>query len=341
VGALASVGLRAAGEHGRVVDMPGLRRIGDTVTASQLTELHVDIAHVDDQGNAIDTTRLGQQPQVYHTLGWLRPKLIHGQAVWAVVWNAEAHAWVPWERKKEQPTGVAKYRRLHALVGALFGLFLIVHLSILATTVSPARFDSAARSLHQWTRQVPGLEAVAVIVPLVILLTGGLHLLIKARLRFNVDKYKRGGRWRYFLQRISALILLVFLLMHVSMFSRFGLHQVYQFTHWRVLDAYAAQGLYDAANPLRSLLQGLYAPLGSTKGTTWQGYASLTVCGLGLMAAVYHLANGLWTGAMIWGLCESNQARQICKWGCNIFGILLLTLASAVVFGCLTAGTAL
>ena len=47
---------------------------------------------------------------------------------------------------------------------------------------------------------------------------------------------------------------------------------------------------------------------------------------LGTAAVVYHLANGLWTGTIAWGLTQSAVSQQRSLWAFSAFGIMLLLL---------------
>ena len=68
--------------------------------------------------------------------------------------------------------------------------------------------------VHATLRQTPWLE-VLVFLPLATLVPFGLYLLFKAGLRYNVKKCKRGGKLRFFLQRVSAVVILGFIAFHL------------------------------------------------------------------------------------------------------------------------------
>lgn len=98
IGALASVGLRACGNDGRFIDLPGLRELPDKITPQDLTDLGIKISYQTD----------GRQPDpadIIHSLGWVRPRLIGGAAVLPVLWSNKENAWIPVDRKKEHPLG--------------------------------------------------------------------------------------------------------------------------------------------------------------------------------------------------------------------------------------------
>jgi len=95
IGALSAVGLRAGGQDGRVIDMPGLRELTDRVAAGELTKLGIDLAH--------EGPRPASADDAYATLGWVRPRMVSGRAVLPVLWSEEHNAWIPVDRKRGRP----------------------------------------------------------------------------------------------------------------------------------------------------------------------------------------------------------------------------------------------
>jgi hypothetical protein len=100
IGALASVGLRAGGNNGRFVDLPGLRQLGEMVSQQDLDRLGIEIQHVSAQENRKDYHCHILAGARYKTLDWVRPQLIEGKAVWLVQWSDEHDAWISVDRKK-------------------------------------------------------------------------------------------------------------------------------------------------------------------------------------------------------------------------------------------------
>lgn len=99
IGAMASVGLRADGNYGRFVDMPGLRQLGECVSGEQLKAMGIQVMH---KGEAT-AGKPANGKSVYKTLGWVRPQLSNGRAILSVEWSDDEHAWVPVDRKKIHP----------------------------------------------------------------------------------------------------------------------------------------------------------------------------------------------------------------------------------------------
>jgi hypothetical protein len=97
IGALASVGLRAKGENGRFLDLPGLRSLGGQTTIAELNGLGIEVKH-----HAKSSAASGDA-LVYKTMNWVRPRLSGGGPVWDVEWSEHEHAWIPLDRKKSRP----------------------------------------------------------------------------------------------------------------------------------------------------------------------------------------------------------------------------------------------
>ena len=142
--------------------------------------------------------------------------------------------------------GLRTPRQLHAGVGFFLIGFLLVHLSICFTGINPQRYQSTVDRLEAALAQVPGSLLLVVFLPLAVQLSSGLYLLAKHGIKYNVKKCNRGGKLRFYLQRVSALLLLAFLLIHVGTLHRWGLHQLYTLTHISALQRYADNGLFHA-----------------------------------------------------------------------------------------------
>jgi hypothetical protein len=95
IGALSAVGLRAGGQDGRVIDMPGLRELPDRVSAGELMTLGIGLAH--------EGLRPASPGDAYATLGWVRPRMVAGRAVLPVTWSEQHNAWIPVDRKRSRP----------------------------------------------------------------------------------------------------------------------------------------------------------------------------------------------------------------------------------------------
>ena len=96
IGALGSVGLRADGNEGRFIDLPGLRDLPERVAAHTFQEMQIQLQY---KCNG----RTPQPEDMYDTLGWVRPRLTDGKPVLFVEWSNDKDAWIPLDRKKSRP----------------------------------------------------------------------------------------------------------------------------------------------------------------------------------------------------------------------------------------------
>jgi hypothetical protein len=107
IGALGSVGLRASGNEGRFLDLPGLRDLGECTRLEELARIGICVEHetsVDAGANAErQHAPADGQNTMYMTLNWVRPRLAGGRAVWPVRWSSEHDAWIPVDQKKSRP----------------------------------------------------------------------------------------------------------------------------------------------------------------------------------------------------------------------------------------------
>ncbi|MBW8015324.1 MAG: hypothetical protein FVQ82_03990 [Planctomycetes bacterium] len=94
IGALGSVGLRAGGNDGRFIDMPGLRDLPQRVSKADLSDIGVEIEYAGCLHEPLDDA-------VCDTLGWARPGLKNGKAVLKVEWSEKENVWIPVDRKKK------------------------------------------------------------------------------------------------------------------------------------------------------------------------------------------------------------------------------------------------
>ncbi len=220
--------------------------------------------------------------------------------------------------------GLLRPRRMHALCGLWMAAFLAAHLAIALTGWSPAAYRQNIDAIQGAIAHVPGFTLIAIFIPLGFQAASGLYLLRKEGMKFGVKKCNRGGKLRFFLQRVTGLAILAFLLFHVGTLHAWGLHAVYQATHLGALDRYAAGGLFQAGDAaFRSTVEGF----GGSCGTSAAGNALVAALSLlGIWATAFHAANGAWSGGVIWGLLPTPESKR--RWGRLAIAIGVLLLAA-------------
>jgi len=234
-------------------------------------------------------------------------------------------------------------RRLHSLSGVVpIGVFMMIHLTTNASVVwGMAKGDAYGVHPGAYTFQhevnfihsMPGLLLIEIFG---LWLPIAFHAILGAYYattgKSNVQHYSRQNNWRYTLQRLTAWIGLVFIFWHVATL-RWG---------WTFL---LPEGVkWDAAyagSTLAAIFQGRYAEAGVAMSPDVEASfaAAAIVSGaymIGVSALVFHLANGLWTAAITWGITLSARAQQ--RWGyvCAAIGVGLMGLAWAAIIGYMT-----
>jgi succinate dehydrogenase / fumarate reductase cytochrome b subunit len=174
--------------------------------------------------------------------------------------------------------------RLFSLSGLVpVGAFLVVHLLTNASVLGgPEAFQSRVNLIHSLGPLLVPIEWAFIFLPMLFHATVG--FIIIANGMPNVGSYPYVGNVRYTLQRASGMIAFVFILGHVL--------------HLHGLGTPLGGGQFDPHHASSSAAVALRSPLVSIL------YA------VGILAAVYHFANGLWTLGITWGLWTSPAAMR-------------------------------
>ena len=190
-------------------------------------------------------------------------------------------------------------RRLHSLCGIVpIGAFLIFHLSANASVLlGPEVFEKNVEPIGAMPLPllVP-LEMTFIFLPLAF--HAILGVVIWRTAQNNVSAYHYPSNVRYVLQRITGIIALVFILFHVWSL------------HW--LGAWLCGGWYDHTRAFDSTVQ-----------TIERWWFVRPLYALGITCSVYHLANGVWTSLITWGITTGPNAQRKAGYVCAVFGVIL------------------
>ncbi|MEW6198681.1 MAG: succinate dehydrogenase [Planctomycetota bacterium] len=182
-------------------------------------------------------------------------------------------------------------RRLHSLTGIIpVGVFLINHLLANSTAfLGSGHFNHHIELIHSlpW---LLAIEIVFIFIPLAF--HGAYGVLIAWQGKLNQNQYPYMDNWRYTLQRVTAWITIVFLLVHLAHF---------RFAHWfGVMEYKAAHDDPGFFFFTKAGFHGLWLPL----------WLWMVVYAIGLTAAVYHFCNGIVTFCITWGITTGVAARK-------------------------------
>ena len=174
--------------------------------------------------------------------------------------------------------------RLFSLSGLIpVGAFLVVHLLTNASVLGgPGAFQSRVDMIHSLGPLLVPIEWAFIFLPMLFHATVG-FVIISNGLP-NVGSYAYMGNVRYTLQRATGMIAFVFILGHIWQL------------HW--MGSAFGGGRFDPHHATSSTAAALASPLATIL------YA------IGILATVFHFANGLWTLGITWGLWTSPAAMR-------------------------------
>jgi len=171
------------------------------------------------------------------------------------------------------------YRRLHSLLGVIpIGLFVVQHLIINHFAVYGEDSFNKAASFMGNLPFVLVLEIFVIYLPILFHAILGVYIVFVAK--NNPGRYGFFRNWMFFLQRITGIITFIFIIVHV----------------WQTRIQVAMGGV----EVNYSLMEGIL-----TQPLYFWFYI------IGVIATVFHLANGLWGFAVSWGIIQSPRSQQI------------------------------
>lgn len=196
-------------------------------------------------------------------------------------------------------------RRLHSLSGVVpLGAYVLFHLFENASARRGAEaFNQTVRALAE----IPYLYALEILLIGAPILYHGIYgLYITSSSRPNIASYPYGRNWAYFWQRLSGVIAFAFILFHV----------------WTT----RVDALFFKQRDIT--FQDMHLML--SRPEIFALYA------IGVLAVVYHFANGLWSFSITWGLVRTRAAqRRMAGWSVALFvflSIISIDIMSAFVW---------
>ncbi|MHB8902229.1 MAG: succinate dehydrogenase/fumarate reductase transmembrane subunit [Thermoguttaceae bacterium] len=212
-------------------------------------------------------------------------------------------------------------RRLHSLTGLIpIGGYLAFHLATNAAILDglPA-YQHRADQIHRLgPTTILFLEWSVIFLP--ILFHGIVGLLIVGRGRRNLAQYPYTGNFRYTLQRATGVIAMAFILWHV-----FQMHGWFRGDWW----------VESIARPLGGARFDATAAM-TAPAVIQSSWVYVVLYAIGTLASVYHLANGLWTMGITWGVWTSPRAQRMANIPCAVFGVLLAVVGLGALYGMYT-----
>jgi succinate dehydrogenase / fumarate reductase cytochrome b subunit len=189
-------------------------------------------------------------------------------------------------------------RRLHSLSGLVpVGVFLVMHLLTNASVlVGPDEFQKSVDRIHALGPLLIPVEVVFIFLPLLFHALVGFQIALTASP--NAQQYRYGSNVRYTLQRVSGYIVFLFILYHLW-------HM-----HW--VGKPLAGGKFDPHDAAATAATAIRA-------SVWIA----PVYAVGIIASVFHLANGIWTALITWGITIRPASQRTAGYVCAAFGVIL------------------
>jgi len=188
-------------------------------------------------------------------------------------------------------------RRLHSLTGILFGGYVVVHLIVNATLIQGTLPKDIYQIQVDKIHSLPFLWAIEwafIYLPIIFHAVYGTWIVFTGQP--NVGAYGYAKNWAYLLQRISAVLIGLFILFHVLGFK----------------------GLLGNA----LTFDEHQATLSAARSITCCALVAYVIYPVGILASCFHLANGFWAAAITWGLTVSAAAQR--RWGYLCAGLFIL-----------------
>ena len=190
-------------------------------------------------------------------------------------------------------------RRLHSLLGVIpLGVFLIQHLLVNFTaTYSEEAFNIASDIMGNLPFVIL-LEIFIIYLPILFHGIYGIYIAFTAK--NNVGRYGTYRNWMFVLQRVSGVIAFIFIAVHVYQ-TRI---QVFlgEEVNFQMVEQIVA-------NPF------------------W-----LVFWIVGVLATIFHFANGLWTFMITWGITQSPKSQQIMSYVAIFVFLVISTIGLMAIF---------
>lgn len=170
-------------------------------------------------------------------------------------------------------------RRIHSLLGVVpIGLFVVQHLLVNHFVVyGKESFNKAANFMADLPFVIL-LEIFVIYLPILFHAILGVYIVFVAK--SNVRSYGFFRNWMFMLQRITGIITLIFIV-------------------WHVWETRVQVGLGNVELNY-SLMEGILA-------SPFMFWFYI----VGVLSTVFHLANGLWSFCVSWGITQSPRSQKI------------------------------
>ena len=188
-------------------------------------------------------------------------------------------------------------RRLHSLSGLVpVGAYMCVHLVVNASVIEGAgTFQNNVTKIHGLGGLLLFVEWGAIFLPLIFHALVGVYIMRSGLT--NSTAYPYGENIRFTLQRATGVVAMFFIFWHV-----FHMHG-WIHAEWWLSAIRSWPEPFNGAN---------FRPYNaaSSAGASLQSIVVLALYTIGVLACVFHLANGIWASGITWGVWTSPAAQK-------------------------------
>src|SRR5436190_15965889 len=194
---------------------------------------------------------------------------------------------------------------------------MVIHLLTNASVLDgPATFQLRVYAIHSLGAVLPLVEWTFIFLPLIYHAVYG--VLIVRGAAPNSSTYKTTSNVRYTLQRATGMIAFVFIMWHV-----FHMHGWFHAEWW---EKGVAEPLFGA--------QFRAFNAASTAAKAIQASIVVQILyAIGVLSCVFHLANGIWTFGITWGIWVTPNSQRWATAACLVFGLGLAAVSMGALGG--------
>ena len=183
------------------------------------------------------------------------------------------------------------WRRLHSLLGLIpVGLFVTMHLLINYSATNGEESFNKASGLMESIPFLPIVEWVVIYIPLMFHAFYGVYIAFTAKP--NLNRFGTTRNWFFMMQRVTGIFLVIFIA-------------------WHIFQTRLQKTINGA-----EIDYNLVADIVSNPGM-------LAFYIVGIIATTFHLANGIWSFLVSWGLIQSPKSQKVTTYITMIFFVLL------------------
>ncbi len=192
------------------------------------------------------------------------------------------------------------WRRLHSLLGIIpVGLFLVFHLSLNFTAVGGEEAYNNATGVMELLPHslLLIMEWVIIYIPLLFHALYGIYVAFSAT--YNTKRFGTFRNWMFSLQRFTGIFLVVFIAWHIF--------------QTRVQKAFGAEVNFNMMEEIvnNPWMLGFYI--------------------VGILSATFHLANGVWSFLVSWGITQSPKSQKVVTYVSMILFVILSVMGVAAI----------